>query len=52
MYPCGGGKSAFHFKFAVFYSPEKSFVRGEWELKISENKENIDSDRDKFKKKL
>ncbi len=32
--------------------PEKSFVRGDWELKISENKETIDSDRDKFKKSL
>lgn len=32
--------------------PEKSFVRGSWELKISENKQSIDSDRKDFKKKL
>ncbi|MBT4916832.1 hypothetical protein HON58_00145, partial [Candidatus Peregrinibacteria bacterium] len=32
--------------------PEKSFVRGSFELKISENKIEIDSDRSKFKNKL
>lgn len=30
----------------------KSFVRGSWELKISENKTNISSDRENFRKKL
>lgn len=33
--------------------PDNSFVRGEWNLKISENKMNLgDSDRSEFKKKL
>lgn len=32
--------------------PENSFVRGKWELKISENKENAGGDREKFKNKL
>jgi len=32
--------------------PEKSFVRGSFELKISENNIKIDSDRDEFKNKL
>lgn len=32
--------------------PAKSFVRGSWDLKISENKESILKDRENFRKKL
>ena len=32
--------------------PDKSFVRGSWELKISENKQDVGENRDEFKKKL
>ena len=31
---------------------EQSFVRGNWELKISKNKQSVDNDRENFKNKL